>query len=153
MRFHDEKCQACAGSAPTCNAACFLPEGKIGRRTVVPNVHALAMLSELQRIGSCSCPVKKQKPPPDLKRPSNAIALRANLVEVRLRDLRHTARLCETSDCGTFDPRASSNVSFAPAFIPFIKRELYVAMWLPYNIHELPSAQQCLGARRDIRAS
>ena len=42
-----------------------------------------------------SCPVKEQKPPPDLKRPWNAIALRASLVEVRLRDLRHTARPCE----------------------------------------------------------
>jgi hypothetical protein len=42
-----------------------------------------------------SCPVKKQKPPQDLKRPWNAIALRASLVEVRLRDLRHTARPCE----------------------------------------------------------
>jgi hypothetical protein len=42
-----------------------------------------------------SCPVKEQKPPPDLKRPWNAIALRASLVEVRLRDLQHTARPCE----------------------------------------------------------
>ena len=100
-----------------------------------------------------SCPVKKQKPPPDLKRPSNAIALRANLVEVRLFVLCTQRVGGSTSDCGTFYPGASSNVSFAPAFIPFIKRELYVAMRLPYNIHELPSAQQCLRARRDIRAS
>jgi len=39
--------------------------------------------------------VKEQKPPPDLKRPWNAIALRASLVEVRLRDLQHAARPCE----------------------------------------------------------
>ena len=61
-----------------------------------------------------SCPVKEQKPPPDLKRPWNAIALRASLVEVRLRDLRHTARPCENVQLWHLRPRALPNVSFTP---------------------------------------
>ena len=116
VRFHDAKCQACAGSAPTCDAASFLPEGKIGRRTVVPNVHALAMLSEseIKRIGPCVVPGERAKASarPQASMECNCAA-RQSGGSAPPRSTAHSASL-RTSDCGTFDPCASSNVSFAP---------------------------------------
>ena len=92
-----------------------MSEGKIARRTVVSNVHALAMLSEIKRIGPCVVPDEEQKPPPDLASPWNAIALRASVWWKCDSAIYSKQRvLVRTSSCGTFDPRASSNVSFAP---------------------------------------
>ena len=114
VRFHDAKCQDCAGSAPTCNEASSLPEGKIGRRTVVPNVHALAMLSELKRIGSCVVPVKKQKPRPISS--VHGMQLRCAPVWWKCASAIYGTQrvLVRTSDCGTFDRRALSNDRLAP---------------------------------------
>ena len=127
VRFHDAKCQACAGSAPTCDAASFLPEGKIGRRTVVPNVHALAMLSEseIKRIGPCVVPGEKAKASarPQASMECNCAA-RQSGGSAPPRSTAHSASL-RTSDCGTFDPCASSNVSFAPIVLKKSAAQLF----------------------------
>jgi integrase len=69
----------------------FLADSKTGRKTVILNAPALAVLSGLDRIGSYVVPGDgPEKPRADLKRPWQAVARRAGLEGVRLHDLRHT---------------------------------------------------------------
>jgi integrase len=69
----------------------FLPDSKTGRKTVILNAPALAVLSALERVGpyvvSGDDPAQ---PRHDLKRPWDAVTKHAGLVGVRLHDLRHT---------------------------------------------------------------
>lgn len=69
----------------------FLPESKTGRKTIVLNAPALAVLSGLNRLGSYVITGDNpEKPRADLKRPWEAVSKRAGLAGVRLHDLRHT---------------------------------------------------------------
>ena len=69
----------------------FLPDSKSGRKTVILNAPAMAVLTGLKRIGSYVVPGDgPEKPRADLKRPWEAVARRAGLEGVRLHDLRHT---------------------------------------------------------------
>jgi len=73
----------------------FLPDSKTGRKTVVLNAPAMAVLATLPRIGGFviageSAGGKDEKPRSDLKRPWITICRRAGLSGVRLHDLRHT---------------------------------------------------------------
>ena len=69
----------------------FLSDSKTGRKTVILNVSALAVLTGLDRLGSYVVPGDNpEKPRADLKRPWEAVAKRAGLDGVRLHDLRHT---------------------------------------------------------------
>jgi len=69
----------------------FLSDSKSGRKTVILNAPALAVLSGLERIGSYVVPGDDpEKPRTDLKRPWAAVSKRAGLDGVRLHDLRHT---------------------------------------------------------------
>lgn len=72
-------------------AALFLPDSKTGKKTVILNAPALAVLSGLDRVGPYVIPGDNiEKPRSDLKRPWAAILKRAGLSAVRLHDLRHT---------------------------------------------------------------
>jgi integrase len=73
----------------------FLPDSKTGRKTVILNAPALAVLSGLTRIGTFviagqAAGTDEEKPRADLKRPWETVARRAGLDGVRLHDLRHT---------------------------------------------------------------
>ena len=69
----------------------FLPESKTGRKTVILNAPALALLNGLDRLGSYVVPGDDpDRPRADLKRPWGAVSKRAGLNGVRLHDLRHT---------------------------------------------------------------
>jgi integrase len=69
----------------------FLADSKSGRKAVILNAPALAVLAGLDRLGSYVVPGDNpDKPRADLKRPWEAVARRAGLSEVRLHDLRHT---------------------------------------------------------------
>jgi integrase len=69
----------------------FLADSKTGKKTVILNAPALAVLSSLDRLGSYVVPGNDpEKPRADLKRPWQAVAKRAGLDDVRLHDLRHT---------------------------------------------------------------
>jgi len=69
----------------------FLPDSKSGRKTIILNAPALAVLNTLERIGSFVVPGDDpERPRHDLKRPWDAVASRAGLTGVRLHDLRHT---------------------------------------------------------------
>jgi integrase len=69
----------------------FLADSKTGRKTVILNAPALAVLAGLHRLGSYVVPGDNPaKPRADLKRPWEAVARRAGLSDVRLHDLRHT---------------------------------------------------------------
>ena len=69
----------------------FLADSKTGRKTVILNAPARAVLSGLDRIGSyVVAGDDPEKPRADLKRPWEAVARRARLEGVRLHDLRHT---------------------------------------------------------------
>src|SRR4029450_13810476 len=69
----------------------FLPDSKTGRKTVVLNAPAVAILNGLEKIGPYVVPGSNpEKQRPDLKRPWHAIIKRAGLHGVRLHDLRHT---------------------------------------------------------------
>ena len=69
----------------------LLPETKTGRRTVVLNAPALAVLASLPRVGPYVIPAGDPKRPRhDLKRLWGAVSRRAKLEGVRLHDLRHT---------------------------------------------------------------
>src|SRR5262245_697028 len=69
----------------------FLPDSKTGRKTVILNAPALAVLNALERVGpyvvSGDDPAQ---PRHDSKRPWDALTKQAGLVGVRLHDLRHT---------------------------------------------------------------
>jgi integrase len=73
----------------------FLADSKTGRKTLVLNAPAMAVLVGLPRVGSYviasdTAGTKDEKPRADLKRPWQTIAKRAGLDGVRLHDLRHT---------------------------------------------------------------
>ena len=69
----------------------FLPDSKSGRKTVILNAPALAVLNALERVGPYVVPSDDlEQPRHDLKRPWDAITKRAGLAGVRLHDLRHT---------------------------------------------------------------
>jgi integrase len=69
----------------------FLPDSKSGRRTVVLNAPALAVLKALERLGPYVVPGDDPaQPRHDLKRPWDAVTKHAGLVGTRLHDLRHT---------------------------------------------------------------
>lgn len=69
----------------------FLADSKTGRKTVILNAPALAVLAGLDRLGPCVVPGDDpEKPRADLKRPWEAVSKRAGLGGVRLHDLRHT---------------------------------------------------------------
>ncbi len=69
----------------------FLPESKTGRKTIILNAPALAVLNGLPRGGTqVISGDEADKPRADLKRPWTAISRRADLTGVRLHDLRHT---------------------------------------------------------------
>lgn len=69
----------------------FLPDSKSGRKTVVLNAPAPAVLSGVQRVGPYVVPGENpERPRHDLKRPWDAVTKRAGLTGVRLHDLRHT---------------------------------------------------------------
>jgi len=73
----------------------FLPDSKTGRKTVVLNAPAAAILAELPRLGAYviagdDAGKEGEKPRADLKRPWIAVRKRAKLEDVRIHDLRHT---------------------------------------------------------------
>jgi integrase len=69
----------------------FLPDSKSGRKTIILNAPALAVLNGLERVGPYVAPgVSPNQPRHDLKRPWDAVTKRAGLTGVRLHDLRHT---------------------------------------------------------------
>src|SRR5262245_50055780 len=52
----------------------FLPDSKTGRKTVILNAPALAVLAGLERLGSCVVPGNDpEKPRKDLKRPEGRV--------------------------------------------------------------------------------
>jgi integrase len=69
----------------------FLPDSKSGRKTIILNAPALAVLNRLERLGPYVVPGDDpDHPRQDLKRPWDAVTKRAGLTRVRLHDLRHT---------------------------------------------------------------
>jgi integrase len=69
----------------------FLADSKTGKKTIVLNAPAMAVLASLDQNGSYVVPGDDpDKPRADLKRPWAAIAKRAGLDGVRIHDLRHT---------------------------------------------------------------
>ena len=71
----------------------FLPESKTGRRAVILNAPALAVLDSLPRAGSfVIAGDAPDKPRSDLKRPWQAVAKHAGLEGLRIHDLRHSLR-------------------------------------------------------------
>jgi integrase len=69
----------------------FLPDSKSGRKTIILNAPALAVLNGLERIGPYVVPgIDPEQPRHDLKRPWDAVTRRAGVTGVRLHDLRHT---------------------------------------------------------------
>ena|SRR5882724_400260 len=73
------------------------------------------MLSELQRIGSCVVPGEKAKAPAPTSS-VHGMQLRCAPVWWKYASTIYGTQriLVRTSDCGTFDPRASSNARIAP---------------------------------------
>ena len=69
----------------------FLPDSKTGRKTIILNAPALAVLNTLERVGPYVVPGDDpEQPRHDLKRPWDAVTKHAALTGVRLHDLRHT---------------------------------------------------------------
>jgi len=73
----------------------LLPDSKTGAQSIILNAPALAVLSELKRVGahviaSQSAGTEREKPRADLNRPWRSIAKRAGLAGLRLHDLRHS---------------------------------------------------------------
>ncbi|MDR3497124.1 MAG: tyrosine-type recombinase/integrase [Ancalomicrobiaceae bacterium] len=77
----------------------FLPDSKTGKKTIVLNAPALAVLAGLPHVGRFVIPGEMatgpdgqriERPRSDLKRPWDLICRRAGLEGVRLHDLRHT---------------------------------------------------------------
>jgi integrase len=69
----------------------FLPDSKSGKKTVILNAPALAVLNALERLGPYVVPGDDPaQPRHDLKRPWDAVTKHAGLVGTRLHDLRHT---------------------------------------------------------------
>lgn len=69
----------------------FLPDSKSGRKTVILNAPALAVLNRLEQVGPYVVPGNDpEKPRHDLKRSWDGVTKRAGLIGVRLHDLRQT---------------------------------------------------------------
>jgi integrase len=69
----------------------LLPTSKTGKKTIVLNAPALAILSALPRSGEfVIAGTSLDNPRSDLKKPWKAVAARAGLTGVRIHDLRHT---------------------------------------------------------------
>jgi integrase len=73
----------------------LLPDSKTGKKAIVLNAPAMAVLAALPRIGAYviagqDAGTKKEKPRADLNRPWRAVRKRAGLDGVRLHDLRHS---------------------------------------------------------------
>lgn len=73
----------------------MLPTSKTGKKSVILNAPALAVLNSLPRVGNyviagTLAGAEDEKPRSDLKKPWKAIAKRAGLQGVRIHDLRHT---------------------------------------------------------------
>jgi integrase len=69
----------------------LLPDSKTGKKTIVLNAPALAVLNGLDRIGQYVIAGEKlDKPRADLKRPWNLVRRAAGLEGLRIHDLRHT---------------------------------------------------------------
>lgn len=73
----------------------FLPDSKTGRKTIVLNAPAMAVLASLPHIGryviaGAAAGSKDEKPRADLRRPWETICRRAGIRGVRIHDLRHT---------------------------------------------------------------
>jgi integrase len=69
----------------------LLPDSKTGRKCIVLNAPAMAVLAALPRLGPyVIAGDNPEKPRRDLKRPWKAISERAGLTGVRIHDLRHT---------------------------------------------------------------
>jgi integrase len=73
----------------------FLPDSKTGKKAIVLNAPAMAVLASLPRIGTYviagqDAGTDKEKPRADLNKPWRAMRKRAGLDGVRLHDLRHT---------------------------------------------------------------
>lgn len=69
----------------------LLPDSKTGRKTIVLNAPAMAVLSELPRIGTyVIVGDDPDRPRRDLNRPWRLVSKRAGIEGVRLHDLRHT---------------------------------------------------------------
>jgi integrase len=69
----------------------LLPDSKTGRKAVVLNAPAIAVLSPLPRVGSyVIAGDSAEKPRSDLNKPWRAVSERAGLKGVRLHDLRHS---------------------------------------------------------------
>jgi integrase len=69
----------------------FLPDSKTGKKAIVLNAPALAVLNGLERIGPyVIASAQSAKPRADLKRPWTLIRRRAGLEGLRIHDLRHT---------------------------------------------------------------
>lgn len=73
----------------------FLPDSKTGKKAIVLNAPATAVLAAMPRIGSYviagqNAGTKNEKPRADLNKPWRAVRKRAGLEGVRIHDLRHT---------------------------------------------------------------
>ena len=73
----------------------LLPTSKTGKKIIVLNAPALAILDSLPRVGTyviagTSAGSEDERPRSDLKKPWKAISKRAGLKGVRIHDLRHT---------------------------------------------------------------
>lgn len=69
----------------------FLPTSKTGKKTIVLNAPALAILNALPRSSEyVIAGTSVDSPRSDLKKPWKAVAARAGLTGVRIHDLRHT---------------------------------------------------------------
>jgi integrase len=69
----------------------FLPDSKTGKRTIVLNAPALAVLNALERIGAyVILGEKRDRPRSDLNRPWARITVHAKLEGLRIHDLRHS---------------------------------------------------------------
>jgi integrase len=73
----------------------FLPDSKTGKKAIILNAPAMAVLEGLTRVGDYviagqNARTSDEKPRADLNRPWRAISKRAGLQGVRIHDLRHT---------------------------------------------------------------
>jgi integrase len=69
----------------------LLPTSKTGKKTIVLNAPALAVLNDLPKTGSfVIAGTSPDKPRSDLKKPWKAVSKQAGLTGVRIHDLRHT---------------------------------------------------------------
>jgi integrase len=73
----------------------LLPDSKTGKKAIVLNAPAMAVLSTLPRVGAYvvagqDAGLEDERPRADLNKPWRAVRKRANLEGVRIHDLRHT---------------------------------------------------------------